>query len=96
RTTFHYEMYRNTVSTSNPHLTQMIQQLTQGITAHMGLTSDLGSSVTTYLLYGMTMQQSSIEGINDAFVVATGLTVAALLLSFFLRRVKHGSMQKSK
>lgn len=30
---------------------------------------------------------AAIEGINDAFVVATGLAVLALLLSFFIKRV---------
>ncbi|HEX7063991.1 MAG TPA: DHA2 family efflux MFS transporter permease subunit [Bacillales bacterium] len=32
------------------------------------------------------VKHSTIQGINDAFVVATGMAVAALLLSFFIQR----------
>lgn len=48
--------------------------------------------MTTYTLYGLAQQQSAIMGINDAFVVATALTVLALLVSFFLRKLKPHEM----
>jgi EmrB/QacA subfamily drug resistance transporter len=34
------------------------------------------------------IKEATIEGINDAFVVATGLSILALLLAFFIKRVK--------
>ncbi|MBM7585132.1 EmrB/QacA subfamily drug resistance transporter [Bacillus pakistanensis] len=37
---------------------------------------------------GYIIKEATIQGINDAFVVATGLSVLALLLAFFIKRVK--------
>ena len=33
--------------------------------------------------------QAMLEGINDAFLVATGITVVALILAFFIKRAKQ-------
>jgi hypothetical protein len=73
---------------NNPHLTQTVASLAQGLAAKMGLPLQAGQGITNYLLYGLAMKQSTIDGINDAFWWATIGTVIALILSLFVRRVK--------
>jgi EmrB/QacA subfamily drug resistance transporter len=88
RTQVHYADYRNLMTINNPHLTQTVASLAQGLAAKMGLPLQAGQGITNYLLYGLAMKQSTIDGINDAFWWATIGTVIALILSLFVRRVK--------
>ncbi|MBL0387116.1 DHA2 family efflux MFS transporter permease subunit [Tumebacillus sp. ITR2] len=71
RSLFHTAAYSNELTSTNPIL---VQQFTQ-----MGKTM---SSV----VYGLVVKNSTIQGINDAFVVGTGMTAVALVFAVFIRR----------
>jgi EmrB/QacA subfamily drug resistance transporter len=88
RTQVHLANYANTLTVSNPSLTNTLNQLAHGLASHLGQSLYAGQAAAKYMLYGLAMKQSTIDGINDAFIVATGLTLVALLLSLFIRRVK--------
>jgi EmrB/QacA subfamily drug resistance transporter len=88
RSTFHTASYASEITTTNPMLVQHLSQMGQGIAATAGLPVQYGTKVATQLLYGNVLKQSTIDGINDAFLVATGITFIALVLAFFIKRVK--------
>ncbi|MFC7392288.1 DHA2 family efflux MFS transporter permease subunit [Scopulibacillus cellulosilyticus] len=44
----------------------------------------------------MISKEASIKGINDAFIVATGLAVLALILAFFLKKTRPPQEEESK
>ena len=86
RTQFHAANYQNIITSDNPYIAEKMAQLGQGFAALAGLPASSGNALATYTIYGTTAQQSTINGINDAFIVATGITVVALILAFFIRR----------
>jgi EmrB/QacA subfamily drug resistance transporter len=88
RSHVHYADFTNIMTSTNPYLSQTLQQMGAGLAIHIGQPAQVGQHMMTLLLYGVVMKQSTIEGINDAFIVATVLTVIALILSFFLKRVR--------
>ncbi|GIN85400.1 MFS transporter [Heyndrickxia sporothermodurans] len=94
RTEFHTANYGNIISSTNPIISSKMEQLGHGLASVAGLPSQAGQSLATSVIYGKVMQQSTINGINDAFVVATGIAVVALILAFFIKRAKAPSKQK--
>ncbi|WP_251551617.1 DHA2 family efflux MFS transporter permease subunit [Neobacillus muris] len=82
----HYGGYTSVITSSNPFIASSFSQLSQGLSALTHLPGTVGSQLTTYLIYGKTVQQATIDGINDAFIVATGIAALALLLAFFIKR----------
>ncbi|WP_374717163.1 DHA2 family efflux MFS transporter permease subunit [Geobacillus thermodenitrificans] len=82
RTKFHVEQYRNEMTETNPFFMDVVSQLKQVIPS---------DEAVSELLYGLVQQRATVEGINDAFFVATGLTVLAPLMAFFLKGKKHKS-----
>jgi hypothetical protein len=89
RANFHMGNISNAVTTSNPFILSEVSQLGNGIAAMSGGSHEMGTRIVIGHLYGSAMTESTINGINDAFVVATLITVVALVLSFFIRRAKH-------
>ena len=83
---FHYSGYGDAISSSNSFIASSLSQLGQGLSSIANLPAAAGKELSTYLIYGQTMQQATIEGINDAFIVATGIAFVALVLSFFIKR----------
>lgn len=96
RSSFHEGMYINTITSANHFLAQKLQTLGQGMASMLHLPQSVGSSLLTESLYGQTMKESAIMGINDAFYVATGLSILALILSFFIRRSVQTAPKKPK
>ncbi|MDB5085183.1 MAG: transporter [Bacilli bacterium] len=96
RTTFHVGTYRDTLTTTNPMLNSMLADLGQKLAMQLGLPVQAGTALVGQYLYKMVMQQSTVDGINDAFIVATILTFIALVLSFFLKRVKPVAIVKAE
>lgn len=90
RTTYHMGEYQNTMTTTNPNMAETFQRLSSAFAAKMGGSVEQGHAYVVSLLNGIATKMSTIQGINDAFVVATGLTVLALIGSLFFRRVPHG------
>jgi EmrB/QacA subfamily drug resistance transporter len=86
RASFHAGNYSNIITSSNPYLTNKIAQLGQGIASKAGIPTQAGQGLATTTIYGKVMQQSTVSGINDAFVVATGISALALILAFFIKR----------
>lgn len=82
RAKFHVENYRNEMTENNLLFMDLVGQLKQAIPSDEAIAQ---------LLYGLVQQRATVEGINDAFFVATGLTVLALMLAFFLKGKKHKS-----
>ncbi|WAH37806.1 DHA2 family efflux MFS transporter permease subunit [Alicyclobacillus dauci] len=91
RTTTHYNQYVNTVTSTNPQIYEKVQQLTQGIAAHTGQSIQAASGLVRYVLYGKAEQLASVQGVNDAFLVATAISVIALVMSLFLTRAKKAT-----
>jgi EmrB/QacA subfamily drug resistance transporter len=97
RTTFHEAGYQNSLTASNHIASNQLQALSQGVEATMHLPTGEGSSLINLMLYGQVMKEATIQGINDAFVVATGLAALALILSFFVKRsVKRAPKPSTK
>lgn len=82
RTKFHAEAYTNEMTTTNPVMMDTISQLKALIP---------NDQAVIQLLYGIVQRRSVVEGINDSFLIATGLAVLALILSFFLKGKKKES-----
>jgi EmrB/QacA subfamily drug resistance transporter len=89
RTNLHRGDYSNVLSENNTIITQNIHTFGQELTAMAGLPAQAGDSAAIQYLNGIAAQQSAINGINDAFIVATGITLVALFFSLFIRRIKH-------
>jgi hypothetical protein len=97
RTSFHAAGYANSLTASNHFASNQLQALGKGVEATMHLPTGGGSSLINLMLYGQVMKEATIKGINDAFVVATGLAVLALILSFFVKRsVKRAPKPSAK
>jgi hypothetical protein len=88
RAGFHYGNISNAVTTTNPVIMSEISRLGHGIAVMSGLAAESGTRSVVGLLYASAMKESTISGINDAFVIATLITAVALLLSIFIRRAK--------
>ncbi|MGZ4161809.1 MAG: MFS transporter, partial [Neobacillus sp.] len=84
----HYSEYGSTITSSNPFIASSFSQLGQGLSALTHLPDSAGRELTAYWIYGQTMQQATIDGINDAFIVATGIAFVSLVLSFFIKRAR--------
>jgi EmrB/QacA subfamily drug resistance transporter len=88
RTNEHLASYASTLTSNNPSAAAHLGELQAGITAATGLSADTSGAYAISILGGLTARESAIGGINDAFVVATAITVLGLLFSLFLSRSK--------
>ncbi|HDR3490932.1 DHA2 family efflux MFS transporter permease subunit [Bacillus wiedmannii] len=83
QTTAHVADYGNMLTTSNPILVDKVHGMGQSLAAIAG-SAQAGDAISTQLLYGQISKLSAINGINDAFLIATILAGIAWVLSFFL------------
>lgn len=83
QTTAHIADYGNMLTTSNPILVDKVHGIGQSLAALAG-SAQAGDAMGTQLLYGQISKLSAINGINDAFLIATILAGIAWVLSFFL------------
>ncbi|MDP4162214.1 MAG: DHA2 family efflux MFS transporter permease subunit [Bacillota bacterium] len=88
RMNFHAGEYANVITSANPNIAGTFAGIGQGLSVLTQLPSAAGSSLATLLIYGQTMKQATIDGLNDSFIVATITAVVALLLSLFIKRAK--------
>ncbi|MCP8967404.1 DHA2 family efflux MFS transporter permease subunit [Ectobacillus ponti] len=84
QTTFHTADYANALTTTDPITAGQFGHLAQVTTALAGGSAQTGNALGVMSLYGQVSKLSAINGINDAFWVATVLSGIALVLSFFL------------
>lgn len=94
RSSFHTANYSNVITSANPYITNKLSQLGQGIAQMTGLPTEAGQTLATSTIYGKVVMQSTVDGINDAFVVATGIAAVALILSFFIKRSRPAEIKK--
>ncbi|MCW1240432.1 DHA2 family efflux MFS transporter permease subunit [Bacillus pretiosus] len=83
QTTAHVADYGNMLTTSNPILVDKVHGMGQSLAAIAG-SAQAGDTMSTQLLFGQISKLSAINGINDAFLIATILAGIAWVLSFFL------------
>ncbi|WP_442862449.1 DHA2 family efflux MFS transporter permease subunit [Bacillus sp. USDA818B3_A] len=88
RSDLHYGQYLSTMTSANPFIAGQFSQLTQGLSALAHVPAAAGKQLTTYVLYGQVMKQTTIDGINDAFIVSTIIAFIALVLVFFVKRAQ--------
>ncbi|WP_042355709.1 DHA2 family efflux MFS transporter permease subunit [Bacillus rubiinfantis] len=88
RTNFHSANFSNVITSANPYLANKLAQLGQGFASIAGIPTQQGQVLATTTIYSEVMKEATISGINDAFVVATGIAVIALILAFFIKRAK--------
>lgn len=88
RSGVHYGEYISTMTSANPFIAGQFSQLSQGLAALTHMPASAGKQLTTYVLYGQVMKQTTIDGINDAFIVATIIAFIALVLVFFVKRAQ--------
>ncbi|MEH7336003.1 DHA2 family efflux MFS transporter permease subunit [Neobacillus drentensis] len=84
----HMGEYSNLITSVNPFIAGKTAEIGQGIAALAHLPAAAGSQIGTFLIYGQTMKQATIDGINDSFIVATGIAMVALILAFFIKRAR--------
>ncbi|HDR6308731.1 TPA: DHA2 family efflux MFS transporter permease subunit [Bacillus cereus] len=83
QTTAHVADYGNLLTTTNPILVDKVHGMGQSLAALAG-SAQAGDAMSTQLLFGQISKLSAINGINDAFLIATILAGIAWVLSFFL------------
>ncbi|EJS72844.1 MULTISPECIES: DHA2 family efflux MFS transporter permease subunit [Bacillus] len=83
QTTAHVADYGNMLTISNPILVDKVHGMGQSLAAIAG-SAQAGDAMSTQLLFGQISKLSAINGINDAFLIATILAGIAWVLSFFL------------
>ncbi|MEC0183875.1 DHA2 family efflux MFS transporter permease subunit [Paenibacillus peoriae] len=86
RATIHLADYANVATTANASVTEGVAQLGQTLAQTAGVSPETGSALALQQVYGSAVTESTIHGINDAFIIATGIALAGLVFSLFLRR----------
>ncbi|MDR6998438.1 EmrB/QacA subfamily drug resistance transporter [Neobacillus niacini] len=84
----HMGEYSNLITSTNPFIAGKVSQIGQGIAALAHVPLETGNQLGLFMIYGQTMKQATIEGINDSFVVATAIAAVALVLAFFIKRAR--------
>ena len=84
----HYGRMADSLSLFNPQFSNIINGISQAAANALGVPLQQGTTTATELIYGMVMQRATVSGINDAYLVATGLSALALFMALFLRRPK--------
>ncbi|MFC0216568.1 DHA2 family efflux MFS transporter permease subunit [Paenibacillus chartarius] len=93
RTTIHMGDYANMISAANPQIVSSFQELAGTLAGAAGLPAQAGQTLALQAVYGVAMKESTIKGINDAFLVATLFALIGLVLSFFIGRVKRDKVE---
>ncbi|WP_027092341.1 DHA2 family efflux MFS transporter permease subunit [Cohnella thermotolerans] len=88
RTNEHLASYANNLTLNNAIAAENVGQFSAVVTAAAGLPADAGTAYALSLLSGLAAQASTINGINDAFLVATYITIIGMVFSLFLNRPK--------
>ncbi|MCL6516848.1 DHA2 family efflux MFS transporter permease subunit [Alicyclobacillus sp.] len=96
RTHVHYGLYADRMNALDPGLAATLHQFGSAIASQLGQAAQAGTAILSQMLYGLTMQQATIDAINDSFLVATAITVLALVLSFFIHRVRPADEPASR
>jgi EmrB/QacA subfamily drug resistance transporter len=88
RTTFHLNEMEGSMNTADPFFMNSFNGFVQKIAMSMHLPLSEAQQTAVKVLFGKASQQSSVNGINDAFIWATIISAIGFVLSFFLRDVR--------
>lgn len=88
RATTHIADAANHYTSDNTFITEDLATLGQSVAATAGVPVETGYSLALQSVFGIVSEKGTIEGINDAFIVATWIAIIALVLSLFLRRAR--------
>lgn len=88
QTTAHFADYSNSLLGTNAEAVQQMNQMNTAIETTTHLSPELSQALTGQLIYAQTMKESTIQGINDAFLFATLLSLVAFIMAFFLQTPK--------
>lgn len=88
QTSSHLADYSNMFQKDNAFSSNLVNEVGTKLSAGLGLPEATGNSLSIQMMYGEAAKISTINGINDAFLVATILSGLALILSFFLKTPK--------
>ncbi|GIP28850.1 MFS transporter [Paenibacillus sp. J23TS9] len=88
RATTHIADAANHYTADNPFIGEDLAALSQSMSTTAGVPVETGYSLVLQSVFGIVSEKGTIEGINDAFIVATWIAIIALILSFFLRRAR--------
>lgn len=84
----HMGQYSNVITSTNPYISSSLSQIGQGVASLAHVPAAVGNELGIFMIYGQTMKQATVDGINDSFMVATGIAVVALILAFFIKRAR--------
>lgn len=96
RTTYHVNEISSSMNTSDPFFMNSFHLFVQKVAVTLHLSQDEAQQQALTILSGKMTQQSTIQGINDAFYWATAISVIGLILSFFLRDVRKDKVVEEK
>ncbi len=87
RSNLHTGQYANALSSFRPEVVQEMALQSHTLAAQAGLPPEAAQAVLLEMVHGLAMQHAAVEGINDSFYIATGITIVALILAFFVKKV---------
>lgn len=96
RSTFHGAAYADRMDTTNPAFMQSFSELVNKVAAELHIPLAQAKTQAVTMLAGQVKMESTVQGINDAFFWATMISVAGLILSFFLRDVRKDKDRLAK
>jgi EmrB/QacA subfamily drug resistance transporter len=88
RQSFHYGDYQSVITSTNPYIANKVAQMGQYLASYAHVSSSAGNQLSIITIYSQIMKQTTIDGINDAFMFATGFAAVALILAFFIKRAR--------
>ncbi|GMA51010.1 putative MFS-type transporter YhcA [Alicyclobacillus contaminans] len=89
QSTTHFDAYADMMNVSNASLHNGFMEVAQSMAYQLKVPLSTGIGVAREIWAQLVQSNGTVEGIDDAFRVAAGLAVFALLLSFFLTRPKQ-------
>ncbi|WP_068616678.1 DHA2 family efflux MFS transporter permease subunit [Paenibacillus tuaregi] len=96
RSTFHGAAMTDRMDTTNPTFMQSFGELVNRIATELHIPLAQAKTQAVTMLAGQVKMESTVQGINDAFYWATIISVAGLVLSFFLRDVRKDKDRLAK
>ncbi|MFE5322482.1 DHA2 family efflux MFS transporter permease subunit [Paenibacillus sp. NPDC056579] len=96
RTTIHMADYSTQLTAANTLVADNINQFGLQLAEASGQAAQAGGTLAIQTLFSLATVQSTINGINDSFLVATLITLIGLFFAFFLRRAKPAESPQEK
>lgn len=88
RQSLHYGEYQSVVTSTSPFIAKTMGQMGHYLAAYAHLPAAAGNQLSILTIYDQIMLQTTVEGINDAFIFATAFAAVALILAFFIKRAR--------